>query len=123
MGSSSACRANHRGHRIAALDLGSTDRRTRHTARRGTDAVSGEPGQRRGARQDRRRTRLGDVGFEWTLGWHETGDRKRGFFESASAVPDRWEDVILQGPHLTVATPLVKQPNPTMRSNRDYAAD
>ncbi|WP_409348285.1 Eco57I restriction-modification methylase domain-containing protein [Rhodococcus pyridinivorans] len=65
--------------------------------------------------------RLGDVGFDWTAGWHESADRKLGFFESASAVPDRWEDVILQGPHLTVATPLVKQPNPTMRSKGDYS--
>ena len=60
------------------------------------------------------------VGFEWTAGWHETADRMLGFFESASAVPDRWEDVILQGPHLTVATPLFKTANPTMRSQRDY---
>ncbi|GJO06742.1 restriction endonuclease subunit M [Mycobacterium marinum] len=64
--------------------------------------------------------RLGDIGFEWTAGWHESADRKRGLFRSASAVPGRWEDVILQGPHLTVATPLVKEANETMRSNQDY---
>ncbi|ANZ25841.1 restriction endonuclease subunit M [Rhodococcus sp. WB1] len=64
--------------------------------------------------------RLGDVGFEWTRGWEEDRDRKLGFFESASTVPERWEDVILQGPHLTVATSLSKQPNPTMTSQRDY---
>lgn len=63
--------------------------------------------------------RLGGVDFEWTAGWHETADRKRGFFKSASAVPERWEGVILQGPHLTVATPLYKQPNATMRNNLD----
>lgn len=64
-------------------------------------------------------SRIGDVDFEWTAGWHETADRKRGFFNSASAVPNRWEDVILQGPHLTVSTPLFKQPNATMRNNLD----
>nr|WP_232491077.1 DNA methyltransferase [Mycobacterium dioxanotrophicus] len=63
--------------------------------------------------------RLGNIDFEWTAGWHETADRKLGFFESASAVPDRWEDVILQGPHLTVATPLFKQPNITMKNRLD----
>ena len=63
--------------------------------------------------------RLGDIDFEWTAGWHETADRKRGFFESASAVPDRWEEVILQGPHLTVATPLYQQPNPNPKSRQD----
>lgn len=63
--------------------------------------------------------RLGDVDFEWTRGWEEDRDRKFGFFKSASAIPGRWEDVILQGPHLTVATPLFKQPNETMRNNLD----
>lgn len=65
--------------------------------------------------------RLGDIGFEWTFGWNETTDRALGFFRSGSAVVDHWRDVILQGPHLTVATPLSKQPNETMRSNRDYS--
>ncbi|MFZ3391678.1 class I SAM-dependent DNA methyltransferase [Rhodococcus sp. 7Tela_A2] len=64
--------------------------------------------------------RLGDIDFDWTAGWHESADRKLGFFESASAVPERWEDIILQGPHLTVATPLFKQPNTTGTTNRDY---
>ncbi len=66
--------------------------------------------------------RLGEVGFDWTAGWHESADRKAGFFKSASGVPDRWEEVILQGPHLTVATPLSQQPNPSMRSNKDYSS-
>ncbi|UNQ36638.1 DNA methyltransferase [Prescottella equi] len=65
--------------------------------------------------------RLGEIELEWTAGWHETADRQRGFFEARSAIPARWEDVILMGPHLTVATPLVKQPNPTMRSKGDYS--
>lgn len=63
--------------------------------------------------------RLGDIDFEWTSGWHESADRKLGFFESASAVPEQWGEVILQGPHVTVATPLFKQPNATMRNNLD----
>jgi len=66
--------------------------------------------------------RVGDIEFEWTGGWHESADRSRGFFESSSAVPVRWEDVILQGPHLTVGTPIVKEANETMLSNRDYSA-
>lgn len=65
--------------------------------------------------------RLADVGFQWTAGWHESADRKLGYFESRSAVPTRWSDVILQGPHLTVATPLYQQGNPTIRSNKDYS--
>ncbi len=62
--------------------------------------------------------RLGDIEFEWTFGWNETTDRKRGFFRSVSAVPNRWEDVILQGPHLTVATPVFQEPETT--SGREH---
>ncbi|MFD1811785.1 DNA methyltransferase [Rhodococcus gannanensis] len=54
--------------------------------------------------------RLGDLEFDWTRGWEEDRDRKLGFFESRQATPDRWEHAILQGPHLTVATPLFQQP-------------
>ncbi|GAB42995.1 hypothetical protein GOTRE_036_00010, partial [Gordonia terrae NBRC 100016] len=60
-----------------------------------------------------------DLEFEWTSGWHESADRRRGLFESRSSVPARWEDAILQGPHITVATPLFKQPNESMRNRLD----
>ncbi|BDT91497.1 restriction endonuclease subunit M [Nocardia sputorum] len=66
-------------------------------------------------------TRLSDSGFHWTAGWHESTGRKLGYFESRSAVPDCWSDVILQGPHLTVAAPIYQQGNPTMRSQNDYS--
>ena len=65
--------------------------------------------------------RLGETNFEWTRGWEEDRDRRLGFFESRSATPSHWEEVILQGPHITVATPLFKQPNFTMRNNLDWA--
>ncbi|AGT93588.1 restriction endonuclease subunit M [Rhodococcus erythropolis] len=65
--------------------------------------------------------RLGEIEFEWTSGWHESADRKLGYFESSSAIPEQWKDVILQGPHMTVATPLNQQPNESMRSNQDYS--
>lgn len=64
--------------------------------------------------------RFGAIDFEWTRGWEEDADRSAGFFVRRSTVPERWNEVILQGPHITVATPLAKQPNPTMRSNQDY---
>ncbi|WP_415395267.1 Eco57I restriction-modification methylase domain-containing protein [Rhodococcus globerulus] len=65
--------------------------------------------------------RLGDIDFEWTAGWHETADRKLGLFESASAIPDRWEDAILQGPHLTVATPLNQEPDTAIGREHLYS--
>ena len=67
-------------------------------------------------------SRLGNLHFEWTRGWEEDRDRALGFFESSSAIPNRWEDTIMQGPHLTVATPFNQQPNPSMRSNKDYSS-
>lgn len=65
--------------------------------------------------------RFGALDFEWTRGWEEDVDRKAGYFVAASAIPSSLDDVILQGPHLSVATPFAKQPNPTMRSKGDYA--
>ena len=65
--------------------------------------------------------RLKDVDFVWTAGWHESADRKSGFFNSELDVADRWEDVILQGPHLTVAAPLYQQPETAAGRQHLYA--
>ncbi|MGP5124257.1 DNA methyltransferase [Glutamicibacter ardleyensis] len=64
--------------------------------------------------------RVRELGLQYSSGWHETGDRKKGYFEVGSKVNDSWDDVILQGPHFTVANPFYKEPNPTMKSNQDY---
>jgi hypothetical protein len=65
-------------------------------------------------------SRFGGSEFMWTPGWHESADRRAGFFVQKSDVPRSLTEVILQGPHFTVATPFAKQPNETMRSNKDY---
>ncbi len=64
--------------------------------------------------------RFGAVPFEWTAGWHESADRTAGYFTARSAVPDSWEDVILQGPHLGVANPHYQEPPPHYRTFQDY---
>lgn len=64
--------------------------------------------------------RVREIGLQYSSGWNETTDRKKGYFEVGSAVPDSWDDVILQGPHFTVANPFAKEPNPTMKSNKDW---
>jgi hypothetical protein len=66
--------------------------------------------------------RVGALDLQFSEGWHESRDRKKGYFESRWAVPSSWDDVILQGPHLFVATPAYKSPNPTMKSNQDWSA-
>lgn len=64
--------------------------------------------------------RVRELDFQFSSGWNETTDRKKGYFEVGSAVPEAWDDVILQGPHFTVANPFAKQPNTTMKSNKDW---
>ncbi len=66
--------------------------------------------------------RLGEIPFQWTRGWEEDRDRALGFFVRQPSVPAAWEDVILQGPHLTVATPVFQQPGAQALNQRDYEA-
>jgi len=69
-----------------------------------------------------RQPRVGTLGLEFSAGWHEKADRQRGYFESRWGAPQSWDDVILQGPHLYVATPIYKSVNPTMKSKGDWSA-
>ena len=65
--------------------------------------------------------RIGSLDLQFSRGWDETIDRQKGRFVRTwgSAC---WDDAIIQGPHLHVSTPLYKQPNETMRSNKDWAS-
>lgn len=65
--------------------------------------------------------RMSDLGLSFSAGWHEKSDRTKGYFVQQWGAPGSWEDVILQGPHLHVATPMYKQPNPTMKHNLDWS--
>ncbi|WP_433285530.1 class I SAM-dependent DNA methyltransferase [Micromonospora sp. CA-244673] len=66
--------------------------------------------------------RIGDLGFSFSPGWHEKNDRTKGYFESGWGAPASWKDVILQGPHLFVATPMYKAPNESMLHKLDWSA-
>ncbi|RRD22558.1 Eco57I restriction-modification methylase domain-containing protein [Actinomyces bowdenii] len=65
--------------------------------------------------------RLAGVGLQFSSGWNETTDFTKGRFVKDWGAAS-WEDAILQGPHLHVSTPLYKQPNSTMRSNKDWTS-
>ncbi|MDO4900569.1 class I SAM-dependent DNA methyltransferase [Actinomyces sp.] len=65
--------------------------------------------------------RIGSLGLDFSSGWHETADFKKGRFVKEWG-PASWEDAILQGPHLHVSTPLYKQPNETMKHNQDWTS-
>ncbi|QCV87625.1 class I SAM-dependent DNA methyltransferase [Acidipropionibacterium jensenii] len=65
--------------------------------------------------------RMRSLRLRFSAGWHEKNDRTKGYFVQRWGVPESWDDVILQGPHLHVANPAYKQPNPTMKSNEDWS--
>ena len=66
--------------------------------------------------------RLRDLGLQFSAGWHEKSDREKGMFVQEWGAPVDWTEVILQGPHLHVNTPLYKQPNKSMRHNLDWSS-
>ncbi|UXN24517.1 class I SAM-dependent DNA methyltransferase [Curtobacterium flaccumfaciens] len=65
--------------------------------------------------------RIGDLGLEFSRGWDESIDRKKGIFEVDWGPVDSWDDAILQGPHIFVGNPFYKSPNESMSSNKDWS--
>ena len=65
--------------------------------------------------------RLADHDYHWTWGWDETKAKTDGIIRWETTVPDSWDEVILQGPHFTIATPFNKQPNENCKHSRDYS--
>ncbi len=65
--------------------------------------------------------RIGDLGLEFSSGWHEKNDRTEGFFDVAWGPIESWDDAILQGPHIFVGNPFYKSPNETMLHNLDWS--
>ena len=55
-----------------------------------------------------------------SMGWDESVDMRKGYFDVGSKTPEKLGDVIIQGPHFWVATPLAKEPRESMRSSADY---
>ncbi|WP_315278369.1 Eco57I restriction-modification methylase domain-containing protein [Kocuria carniphila] len=58
---------------------------------------------------------------QFSSGWHETGARRDGYFESRWGRADSWNDVILQGPYFHVGNPFYASRNKTMKGNQDYS--
>jgi len=66
--------------------------------------------------------RLATLELEFSRGWDESIDRKKGMFEVRWGTTDSWREAILQGPHLFVANPFYKSPNESMNSKGDWSA-
>lgn len=69
-----------------------------------------------------RSSRMGELNLHFSSGWHEKSDRAKGYFELNWGMPESWNDVILQGPHLFVGNPFYKMPNRTMLHHQDWLA-
>ena len=65
--------------------------------------------------------RISGLDLQFSRGWDESIDRQKGRFVRnwGSAC---WDDAIFQGPHLHVSTPLYKQRNKSMKSNKDWTS-
>ncbi|MHA6802322.1 Eco57I restriction-modification methylase domain-containing protein [Salinifilum ghardaiensis] len=65
--------------------------------------------------------RMHDIAYSWSSGWHEKSAKDDGFIEWRTEYPPSWSEVILQGPHFSIATPFGKEPNENCRSKGDYS--
>lgn len=65
--------------------------------------------------------RLGELGLEFSRGWDESIDRKKGIFDVEWGQVQSWDYAILQGPHLFVSNPFYKSPNATMLHQQDWS--
>lgn len=69
----------------------------------------------------RQSLRIEDLDYHWSSGWDEKGSKKAGFIYWNTSDPTSVDEVVLQGPHFSVATPFAKIPNVPCRSHRDYS--
>ena len=69
-----------------------------------------------------RQPRVGSLDLEFSSAGMRTTIARKGYFEIGWGAPASWDDVILQGPHLYVATPMYKSLNPTMKNKQDWSA-
>ncbi|WP_207454660.1 class I SAM-dependent DNA methyltransferase [Desertivibrio insolitus] len=58
--------------------------------------------------------------FEFSPGWHERDDKRRGRFDVDWGRPESADDVILQGVHIRGMNPRFKYPRETLKSKGDW---
>ncbi|WP_086770767.1 restriction endonuclease [Streptomyces bobili] len=64
--------------------------------------------------------RLGHLSPLISSGYHEATSKQNGLIRYHVGSPASWDAVVLQGPHIAVATPFAKQPNLPMRNSKDW---
>ncbi|WP_431817962.1 Eco57I restriction-modification methylase domain-containing protein [Gordonia jacobaea] len=65
-------------------------------------------------------SRMSDLDYRWTRCFDEDKGKKEGYIQWSTSYPPSWQEVVLQGPHFTVATPFAKEPNENCQSKGDY---
>ena len=65
--------------------------------------------------------RVASLELPFSSGWNETTDKLKGNFSERNGYPEHASQVIIQGRHLGVQTPLSKQPNSPLKSKDDWA--
>ncbi|WP_217130869.1 class I SAM-dependent DNA methyltransferase [Streptomyces sp. AC558_RSS880] len=65
--------------------------------------------------------RLGEFHPKTSQGYHETSGSKDGYIRWETQATQSLGDVVLQGPHIGVATPFVKQPKEKCKSHLDWS--
>ncbi|MGC9376585.1 class I SAM-dependent DNA methyltransferase [Streptomyces sp. MH13] len=66
--------------------------------------------------------RLGTEKTYISRGFDEKGAKESGLIRWDTFDARVWDDVVIQGPHISIANPLAKQPNIPCRSNKDYTS-
>lgn len=65
--------------------------------------------------------KLADLRLEFSRGWDESIDKKKGLFDVSWGPVESWDQAILQGPHLFVSNPFYKSPNASMLHQQDWS--
>lgn len=68
------------------------------------------------------RIRLGELKPPISSGYHEKMGKENGFIGWRTSQPDSLAELVLQGPHLGIATPVSKQPKVPCRGNHDWTS-
>ncbi|OPX17061.1 restriction endonuclease subunit M [Gordonia sp. i37] len=64
--------------------------------------------------------RLRNIGYRWSSIWNEKIAKQDGYIEWRTKESNSWSEVVIQGPHFTVANPYAREPNKGCKNNSDY---
>ncbi|GAA2979868.1 MULTISPECIES: class I SAM-dependent DNA methyltransferase [Streptomyces] len=66
-------------------------------------------------------SRIGLTNPWFSRGYDANAAKKRGLMTDSLHLPEGWDEVILQGSHISTSTPFAKQPNIPMQNSKDWS--